>query len=115
MRFDPSIASLGRVLAEPVRFTGGYLFRLVEGILGNIYTGDDAPVAQGIERWVADPKAAGSNPARRTEKSGSASWPSRFFYFATPINGGFLLRPPIHQWGPAAEARRDRRHLGRSE
>ncbi len=25
-----------------------------------------APVAQGIERWVADPKAAGSNPARRT-------------------------------------------------
>ena len=28
-----------------------------------------APVAQGIERWVADPKAAGSNPARRTSDS----------------------------------------------
>ena len=28
-----------------------------------------APVAQGIERWVADPKAAGSNPARRTHDS----------------------------------------------
>ena len=31
-----------------------------------ILTASRAPVAQGIERWVADPKAAGSNPARRT-------------------------------------------------
>ena len=27
-----------------------------------------APVAQGIERWVADPKAVGSNPTRRTPR-----------------------------------------------
>lgn len=42
------------------------------------YTAPSAPVAQGIERWVADPKAAGSNPARRTTPSISrATTPDR--------------------------------------
>ena len=42
-------------------------FPLLETILPDYTDHRYAPVAQGIERWVADPKAAGSNPARRTE------------------------------------------------
>ena len=49
-----------------------------------LYLSPYAPVAQGIERWVADPKAAGSNPAGRTTS------PRRFA-------GGFCISRPADE------------------
>ncbi len=62
-----------------------------DGRIGSAFR--HAPVAQGIERWVADPKAVGSNPTRRTTSCSSTSAPRRAASGPAPTDA--LWRPPI--------------------